>query len=92
MVECLSENNWAILNIDDKAVSAFRKNISAQIITFGFSGSADLVASNYKMDGDGIVFKINHKGNIVPVRLDKFFGRHNVYTVLAAIAPDWLAE
>ena len=85
LVECLSENNWAVLNIDDKAVSAFRKNISAQAITFGFSESADLVASNYKMDGDGIVFKINYKGNIVPVRLDKFFGRHNVYTVLAAI-------
>ena len=37
------------------------------------------------MDGDGIVFKINYKGNIVPVRLAHFFGRHNVYTVLAAI-------
>ena len=85
LVECLNENNWAVLNIDDKAVASFRKNISAQIITYGFSESADLVASNYKMDGDGIVFKISHKGNIVPVKLAQFFGRHNVYTALAAI-------
>src|SRR3989338_4339339 len=81
LVECLNDNNWAILNIDDKEVSAFRKNTKAKTITYGFSESADLAASNYKMDGDGIVFK----GNIVPVRLDKFFGRHNVYIILAAI-------
>src|SRR3989344_1649369 len=85
LVECLDDNNWAILNIDDKEVSAFRKNTKAKIITYGFSESADLTASNYKMDGDGIVFKVSYKGNIVPVRLDKFFGRHNVYIILAAI-------
>ena len=85
LVECLNDNNWAILNIDDKEVSAFRKNTKAKTITYGFSESADLAASNYKMDGDGIVFKVNYKGNIVPVRLDKFFGRHNVYIILAAI-------
>ena len=28
LVECLSDNNWAVLNIDDKAVSAFRKRQS----------------------------------------------------------------
>jgi len=85
LVECLDDNSWAILNIDDKATANFRKNTKAQIITYGFSESADLAASNYKMDGEGIVFKVSHKGNIVPVRLDKFFGRHNVYTILAAI-------
>ena len=26
LVECLNDNNWAVLNIDDKAVSSFRKN------------------------------------------------------------------
>lgn len=85
LAECLKDNNWAVLNIDDKEVSAFRNNTKAQTMTYGFSESADLTASNYRMDGDGIVFKVNHKGNIVPVRLDKFFGRHNVYTALAAV-------
>jgi len=85
LVECLDDNNWAVLNIDDKTVANFRKNTKARIITYGFSESADLTASNYKMDGEGIVFKVNYKGNIVPVRLDKFFGRHNVYIILAAI-------
>ena len=85
LVECLNDNNWAVLNIDDKAVSSFRKNTKAQTITYGFSESADLVASNYKMDGEGIVFKVSYKGNIVPVKLAQFFGRHNVYTALSAI-------
>ena len=85
LVECLDDNSWVVLNIDDKTVANFRKNTKARIITYGFSESADLTASNYKMDGEGIVFKVNYKGNIIPVRLDKFFGRHNVYTVLAAI-------
>lgn len=85
LVECLSDNNWAVLNTDDKAVSSFRKNTPAQIITYGFSESADLAASNYKMDNDGIVFKVSYRGNIVPVKLAQFYGRHNVYTALAAI-------
>ncbi len=85
LTECLDDDSWAVLNIDDKAVSSFRKNTKARIITYGFSESADLTASNYKMDGEGIVFKVGYKGNIVPVRLDKFFGRHNVYTALAAM-------
>src|SRR3989338_10129795 len=33
LVECLSDNNWAILNIDDKAAANFRKNTKAQTIT-----------------------------------------------------------
>ena len=85
LVECLIDNNWAVLNIDDKIVASFKKNTKAQIITYGFSESADLAVSNYKMDNEGIVFKVNYKGSIVPVKLDKFFGRHNVYTALAAI-------
>ena len=85
LVEVLNENNWAVLNIDDKAVSSFRKSAKAQNITYGFSESADIAASNYKMDEGGIVFKANYKGNIVPVKLAQFFGRHNVYTALAAI-------
>ena len=92
LVECLSDNNWAVLNIDDKAVSAFRKSVKAQIVTYGFSESADLVASNYKMDGDGIVFKINYKGNIVPVRLAHFSAGTMFIRSWRLSAPDWLAE
>ena len=67
-------------------MSSFRKNTKAQTITYGFSESADLVASNYKMDGEGIVFKVSYKGNIVPVKLAQFFvPTHNVYTALSAI-------
>ena len=87
----MNENNWAVLNIDDKAVASFRKNISAQIITYGFSESADLVASNYKMDGDGIVFKISHKGNIVPVKLAQFFVPAQCLYGFVPSAPAWLA-
>ena len=92
LAECLNGNNWAILNIDDKAIASFRKSIKAQIISYGFSESADLVASNYKMDGEGIVFKINYRGNVVPVRLDKFFYGIMFTQSWRLSAPVWLAE
>jgi len=55
----------------------------------------DLIGSNYgityRIEGernipDGLTFKVDYNGNIVPVRLHDTFGRQNVYASLAAIA------
>ena len=84
-MECLNDNNWVVLNIDDKAVSSFRKKYESSnyyLRIFRVGGF-----SSFKLqDGRrGIVFKVSYKGNIVPVKLAQFFGRHNVYTALSAI-------
>ena len=55
-------------------------------LSFGFSETADICASNYKINSDGVVFKISYGGNIVPVKLNMVFGRQNVYTAMSAIA------
>lgn len=86
IAEFLNENDWAVLNADDKAVYSFRKKTRAKVITYGFSDSADLIASNYKMSSDGISFKIDYQGSIIPARLNGLFGRQNVYVSLAAMS------
>lgn len=85
LVESLGEDGIAVLNKDDKTVALYDKKLKIRTITFGFSETADLCASNYKMNSDGIVFKISFGGSIAPVKLNMVFGRQNVYTAMTAI-------
>ena len=86
MIENLSDNGIAILNNDDHIVISYGKKLKTKTLTFGFSESADICASNYKINYDGIVFKISYGGSIVPVKLNMVFGRQNVYTAMIGIA------
>ncbi|RJQ30601.1 UDP-N-acetylmuramoyl-tripeptide--D-alanyl-D-alanine ligase [Candidatus Parcubacteria bacterium] len=86
LLESLTGNGIAILNEDDKSVISFKKRLKARSMTFGFSDSADLSASNYKINPDGIIFKVSYGGSVAPVKMNLFFGRQNVYVALAAIA------
>lgn len=85
LIQKLKQGDYAILNGDDMAVLALREKTKANVITFGFSEMNDLVASNYRVSPDGITFKVDYKGNIIPVRLFNLYGRHYVYSALAAI-------
>ncbi len=86
LVQNLKEENTAVLNGDDQRVLGMKEKIKAKVIVYGFSADNDLMASNYLVTPDGISFKVEYKGNIVPVRLHNIFGRHHVYTALAALA------
>ncbi|MEK9183876.1 MAG: UDP-N-acetylmuramoyl-tripeptide--D-alanyl-D-alanine ligase, partial [Patescibacteria group bacterium] len=86
LVYALKEGGWAILNGDDDEVLNLKIKIKANVLTYGFSAGLDLTASNYKIIRKGVTFKVDYKGNIVPVRLSNIFGRHHVYTVLASLA------
>lgn len=86
IVEGMTKDDWAVLCVDDKKVASFKQKTIAQTITYGFSDSADLIVSDYKMSVDGISFKINYLGNVIPVRLFGLFGQQNVYVILAAIS------
>lgn len=85
LIESLDENGWAVLNGDDNAALSLRKKTKARVITYGFGDSLDITASNYKMNKEGISFKINYQGSIVPVKLPGIYGRHGAYAVLAAV-------
>lgn len=86
LVYALKEEGWAILNGDDDKVLSLKAKAKANVLTYGFSDGLDLMASNYKMTQNGITFKIDYKGNIIPIRLHNVFGRHYVYMALASLA------
>jgi len=87
--------NYVVLNGDDPKSRELKDKTKANVITYGFSEGNDLVASNYnilyKGDEDqgipeGITFKIDYKGKIIPIRLYNIFGKQSAYSVLAALA------
>lgn len=82
----LGEADTAILNEDDPLVFELKEKVKAKTVTYGFAQGSDMLASNYKMSQDGILFKIDYKGVVVPVRLNGCLGKQNVYSALAAIA------
>lgn len=90
----LKQRDTAILNYDDPSVLNMKEKIKAEIITFGFGKGADVLGSGYKVilsEGrnkvpQGINFKIEYKGAIVPVRIYGVFGKQQMYACLAATA------
>lgn len=86
LIKKLSSEQYAILNGDDPAVINLKEKTKAKVITYGFSEGNDLRASNYHLTPEGINFKIDYKGNIVPIRMPNIFGEQNVYLALASIA------
>lgn len=96
LVRSLTKNGWAILNYDDKLVLAMAKTTKAGILTYGLTPQADIYASEINISHEvdyrdiatiqGISFKLNYRGSVVPVLLPKVLGEHLVSDALAAIA------
>ena len=86
LVKNLHADGYAILNFDDEIVLEMKNNTRAKVITYGFGEGANIVASNYKVSLDGITFKMAYEGSIVPVKLNKVFGKQYIYSILAATA------
>lgn len=87
-----------ILNFDDEAVREIKLESRVSSLTFGFQQGADFQVTDIKENGRdtrllaegespalGTNFKINHKGNIVPIWLEKLFGKEYLYGAQAAI-------
>jgi UDP-N-acetylmuramoyl-tripeptide--D-alanyl-D-alanine ligase len=94
LTERLDVNNFVILNGDDATLYEAKSNVKAKIISFGFDDKNDLRASNYRItyrrEGgreipEGITFKVDYMGNSVPVRIFGAFGKHCIYSALAAL-------
>lgn len=96
LVGVLSTDGYVVLNHDDFAVYGMKEETKAPAITFGFEEHADLKIINYKLwtikdekSGeipDGLVFKIENGGDVVPMRLHDVFGIPQVYVATAAAA------
>ena len=80
-----SNKNYLILNFDDTGIRKPREKESLRILTFGFKEGADFRATDLKQNG-GVNFKVNYRGNIVPIWFKEPAGQKEIYSVLTAIA------
>ena len=89
LAKVMPAHGFLILNFDDETVREIKDynppTTPSHIITFGLQEGADFRASDIKLN-TGTNFKINYKGNIVPVWLEKLFGKEQVYSALSAAA------
>ncbi len=96
LVAILPRDGYAILNHDDPTVFDMRKKTQATVMTHGADKDADVKITNYKLQTskdeklgdvpDGINFKVEHEGDVVPFRIHNVFGLPHVYATSAATA------
>jgi len=80
---------YLVLNFDDETVRDLKKETSAHVLTFGFGAGAAVRATDVVLTQTpalGTNFKINYQGNLVPVWLEKLFGKEHIYSALSAAA------
>lgn len=95
IVTHIAPNGWAIINGDNEKILEIRNKIRSKIFSFGFHEDNDLqaleVSLAQKQDQkgettiDGLRFKLNYQGKIIPVFLPKIIAQHQIYSILAAI-------
>lgn len=85
LVKILPLKGHLILNFDDETVRKIKNETNLKEITFGFGEGADFRASDIKFNS-GTNFKVNHRGNVVPIWLEGLFGKEHIYSALAAAA------
>jgi len=73
---------YLVLNFDDETVREIKDETNLKETTFGFQENADFRATDIKLD-TGTNFKVNYRGNIVPIWLDGLFGKEQIYAALA---------
>ncbi len=95
LIKALPPAGTAILNYDDRRVRAMRESTRANVITYGLSADADLVASNVHLDSKGLDLMVHFPGVTglgipgYPAKSEvrsHLLGHHQAYTILAAIA------
>lgn len=89
LAETLPIYGYLILNFDDETVRDIKNKSNSRCFTFGFGSKADFRASDIvitEKPAPGTNFKVNYKGNIIPVWLKQLFGKEQIYASLAATA------
>lgn len=91
LVKGVKKDGVVILNRDDEDVYFMRKETSARVISFAVENDADVKASfpSYIYQNgkpSGISFKVDIKGNSVPVSIIGSLGKQHIYPVLASLS------
>jgi alanine racemase len=84
LIEALPFNGSAILNADNAHVAGMVPRTQARILTFGLKSGADVRATDVTLQRDGLAFTLHYEGQSYQGRIP-LLGRHQIYTVLAAV-------
>ena len=87
----IQEDGLVIFNGDDELLASLKDKLKIPINFFGLGSDADFKASDVSFNSNnfepqGISFKLNYEGKIIPIRLPYVLAPHLVYSALAAIA------
>ena len=92
LASALKPSGTLILNADDPVVRDMGDRTKTVIKTYGFDESADFRASNMRVIygeiskiPEGISFKLDYDGKILPVRLSGVLGKQAIYASLVAL-------
>lgn len=89
LAKLLPSYGYLILNFDDETIREIKDynppTALSHKLTFGFQEGADFQATDINLNS-GTNFKINYEGNVVPIWLEKLFGKEQIYSALAAAA------
>ena len=86
LVRAIPPEGAVALNADDPRVAGMARDARARVVTYGWSGSAQVRAVGaVRGDGAGVAFTLEAGGERIDVTL-AFAGRHNVTNALAAAA------
>ncbi len=85
LVEALPFDGAAILNADDPRVAGMVPRTRARILTFGLKAGADIRASDLALGAEGMKFTLHYEGKSYP-GFAPLLGRHQIYSILAAVA------
>jgi len=85
LARTLPVQGYLILNFDDETVREIKNETNLKEFTFGFQEEADFQATDIKLN-TGVNLKVSYKGNIVPIWLEKLFGKEQIYAALSAIS------
>lgn len=81
----ISPHGSLILNFDNKIMREIDKITNVKKFSFGISEQADFRASDISESDEGITFKLNYRGNTVPIWLHGVYGTEEVYNAISAI-------
>jgi hypothetical protein len=85
LAEEMKGQGFLIINSDQETVRQIKEGVSIPVLRFGFEYGSDFYASDVKING-GINFKINYKGNSVPIWLEKSKWEEQMVGALAVVA------
>ena len=92
LIKTLKKDGLLILNADDEDVLEMKSKTKSITVTYGFKTGADILASGDNISYDnldkpeGIIFRVDVKGDSLPVVIEGVFGRNHVYASLASFA------